>query len=62
MDFETWKQFYNWGFCTAEQLKEALEQSLITQDEYNSILGLEPNEKEQEPKKNEIEPQHPIIH
>ena len=41
MDFETWKEFYGWGFCTKEDLKQALEQEMLTQQQYDEILGIQ---------------------
>lgn len=41
MDFNTWKEFYNWGFCTKEDLKQALEQEMLTQQQYDEILGIQ---------------------
>ncbi|MGL5648064.1 MAG: XkdX family protein [Clostridium sp.] len=42
MDFETWKEFYDWGMATKEQLREAVEQGMLTQEQYNDILGIKP--------------------
>lgn len=39
MDFNTWKQFYQWGFCTLEQLKQAVEQGMLTKAQYQEITG-----------------------
>ncbi len=39
MDFNTWKQFYEWGFCTKEQLQEAVDGGMLTQEQYNEIVG-----------------------
>ena len=37
MDFNTWKQFYQWGFCTIEQLKQAVKQGMLTPEQYKEI-------------------------
>lgn len=37
MDFNTWKEFYGWGFCTVAQLQQAVKQNIITSDEYKDI-------------------------
>ena len=39
MDFNTWKQFYEWGFCTIEQLKQAVKQGMLTTEQYKEICG-----------------------
>lgn len=41
MDFNTWKEFYNWGFCTKEDLKQALDQEMLTKAQYDEILGIQ---------------------
>ena len=41
MDFNTWKEFYQWGFCTKEDLKQALEQEMLTKQQYDEILGIQ---------------------
>lgn len=41
MDFNTWKEFYNWGFCTKDDLKQALEQGMLTKAQYDDILGIQ---------------------
>lgn len=40
MDFNTWKDFYAWGFCTKEQLEEAVKQGMLSNEQYNSIVGV----------------------
>ena len=30
MDFNTWKQFYEWGFCTIELIKQAVKQGMLS--------------------------------
>lgn len=75
MDFNTWKQFYGWGFCTKEQLEQAVKQGELTIDQYNSIVGVQapvtmenkqvsnivPETTTDESKKNEVENQAPTI-
>ena len=39
MDFNTWKEFYEWGFCTIEQLKQAVKQGMLTTEQYKEICG-----------------------
>lgn len=39
MDFNTWKEFYGWGFATIEQLKEAVQESLLTASQFTEITG-----------------------
>ncbi|MGL4990952.1 MAG: XkdX family protein [Sarcina sp.] len=39
MDFNTWKQFYEWGFATKEQLMEAVKENMITPIQYKEITG-----------------------
>lgn len=41
MDFNTWKEFYNWGFCTKEQLQEAVDGGMLTKAQYDEILGIQ---------------------
>lgn len=41
MDFETWKEFYGWGFCTKEQLQEAVDGGMLTKAQYDEILGIQ---------------------
>lgn len=41
MDFNTWKEFYQWGFCTKEDLKQALDQEMLTKAQYDEILGIQ---------------------
>ncbi len=49
MDFNTWKQFYEWGFCTKEQLQEAVDGGMLTQEQYNEIVGTQNSTPVQEP-------------
>ena len=42
MDFNTWKQFYGWGFCDKEQLQQSVNQGLLTQEQYNEIVNPAP--------------------
>lgn len=39
MDFNTWKEFYGWGFATITQLREAVKEGLLTQDQFKEITG-----------------------
>lgn len=73
MDFNTWKQFYGWGFCTKEQLEQVVKQGELTIDQYNSIVGVQapvedkqvdskvPEATTDESKKNKVEIQQPTI-
>ncbi|WP_084764535.1 XkdX family protein [Clostridium massiliamazoniense] len=39
MNFETWKEFYQWGMATKEQLVEAVSEGLLTSEQYKEIVG-----------------------
>lgn len=39
MNFETWKEFYQWGMATKEQLIEAVKEGLLTSEQYKEIVG-----------------------
>lgn len=39
MDFNTWKEFYGWGFCTISQLQQAVKQNMLTDLQYKDITG-----------------------
>ncbi|MGL4762462.1 MAG: XkdX family protein [Sarcina sp.] len=39
MDFNTWKEFYGWGFATIEQLEEAVKENLLTASQFTEITG-----------------------
>lgn len=40
MEFQDWKQFYEWGFCTQAQLQEAVQLGMLTEQQYNEIVGI----------------------
>lgn len=40
MEFEDWKEFYGWGFCTQAQLQEAVQLGILTEEQYNEIVGV----------------------
>ena len=42
MDFNTWKEFYGWGFASKEQLQQAVSQGMLTQEQYNEIINPTP--------------------
>jgi uncharacterized XkdX family phage protein len=37
--FELWKAYYKFGWATQADLQKAVSLGLITQDEYNQIVG-----------------------
>ncbi|MGL4761126.1 MAG: XkdX family protein [Sarcina sp.] len=39
MDFNTWKEFYGWGFASKNQLQQAVTQGMLTQEQYNEIVS-----------------------
>ena len=39
MDFNTWKEFYGWGFASKEQVKQAVKQNVLTITQYKEITG-----------------------
>lgn len=40
MNFETWKEFYNFGWATEQQLEEAVSLGELTPGQYDQIMGI----------------------
>lgn len=38
-NFNFWQMAYKYGWCTLDQLKQAVQEKLITADEYKTICG-----------------------
>ncbi len=43
MDFQDWKEFYGWGFCTQAQLQQAVQYGMLTEQQYDEIVGVSTN-------------------
>ncbi|MGL4760418.1 MAG: XkdX family protein [Sarcina sp.] len=61
MDFNTWKEFYGWGFASKEQLQQAVKQNILTIAQYKEITGDDyiitvPSIKPSEPATTNIQP------
>ena len=64
MDFNTWKEFYGWGFASKEQVKQAVKQNVLTITQYKEITGddyiVAPIIKPSEPVLPNVQPSQPV--
>ena len=40
MNYSTWKKFYQWGWATKSQIAQAVQQGIITDAQYEEIVGV----------------------